>query len=830
MHSWPTRSPTPTRKSSSGCLASPHYGERWARLWLDLARYADTHGFEKDPRRTMWRYRDWVIDALNRDLPFDQFTVEQIAGDLLPDATLEQKIASGFHRNTMFNTEGGVDPEEARVATIVDRVNTTATVWLGTTLACAQCHSHKYDPFRQKEYYQFYSFFNNCDEPEIDAPTPEQAVELQRVRGEIAKLDAMLATPTPELEAEQAKWEKSMLDEEARWTVLDATGFLSSGGATLVKQSDKSLLATGVNASHDVYTVVATTNLQGITAVRLEVLPDASLPEGGLGRAGNGGFVLNRFELQASPLGSPKKLADVALSDATADFTEKGHAVASLISKKPGKGWAVRAGEKDFRVRRVAVFQTKSDISHKEGATLVFTLRHDSKWDSANVGRFRLSCTTSRRPVGAVGLPQPIATALAIPPDKRTPQQRAELSAYFRTIAPSLEGIRKQIAELRKQEPKITKALVLAERDQPRETHVLVRGNFLDPGRKVGPGVPAVLPPLPAGQPLNRLTLARWLVDKDNPLTPRVAVNRHWEQFFGTGLVATSEDFGTQGERPLHPELLDFLATELIRQKWSMKALDRLIVTSATYRQLSRTRSELLERDPRNRLLAAVRGPGSRPKWSATSRWPPADCFRARSAAKACFPTSPTASGRRTTRPKSGPRAKARTATAAACTPSGGARRRIRRSCRSTRPAASSVPCGARGPTRRCRRWRRSTTRPLSSAPGFGAADGERSEVRRHGREGDRGGPCRAWVSLVPGAAAAIGRNATAGGPVCSRTSTLSARPQRRSGADRRGRADGRNRGARRWFVARGRGAPWHGSRRQCRRRKRRIGRLDRGG
>jgi mono/diheme cytochrome c family protein len=588
-------------------LASPHYGERWARPWLDLARYADTHGFEKDPTRTMWRYRDWVIDALNGDMPFDQFTIEQIAGDLLPDATLRQKIASGFHRNTMFNTEGGVDPEEARVATIVDRVNTTATVWLGTTLACAQCHSHKYDPFRQKEYYQFFAFFNSVDEPEIDAPTPEQAEKLAAFRTEVGKLEAVLARQTPELDAAQQAWERELSNRSQQWTVLAPASWMSAGGATLTRLGDNSLLASALNPANDTYTVVLHTHIQGITGLRLEVLPDVSLPHASLGRHEDGGFVLSRFEVKAAPRGMPRAAQAVALAAARADYAQKGFGIASVIADKPGSGWAVDAHQDGFRVPRTAYFETKEDVRNESGTTLLVTLRHESKFPEANVGRFRISVTSAPRPVRAPAIPDDVRKILATATAERTDQQRSDLSAYYRTIAPAFDGVRKQLAELRKREPEIPKALVMQERKEPRETHVLVRGNFLSPGRKVLPGVPAVLPPLPAGQPANRLGLARWLVDAENPLTARVAVNRLWQQFFGLGLVATSEDFGTQGEPPSHPELLDYLATELIRQKWSMKAIDRMIVTSATYRQASRVTPELVELDPRNRLLA--RGP-----------------------------------------------------------------------------------------------------------------------------------------------------------------------------------------------------------------------------
>jgi hypothetical protein len=402
-------------------LASPHYGERWGRLWLDLARYADTHGFEKDPIRSMWPYRDWVIAALNRDLPFDQFTIEQIAGDMLPNASLSQKIASGFHRNTMINTEGGVDPEEARVATIVDRVGTTATVWLGTTLACAQCHDHKYDPFSQKEFYQFFAFFNNADEPEMEVGPPEAIARRDAIRAQIEVLSKERDTYLATLPEKQKVWEAA-LTSEAR---------------------------------------------------------QALKPE--------------------------------------------------------------------------------------------------------------------------------IRAILDVPADQRDDDQKKALAQAFRAQDVGLSERETTLQALRAREPKLPTTLVMQERAQPRETHIMIRGNFLTLGAKVDPGVPSILPPLPADQPANRLTLARWLVSPENPLTPRVIVNRIWEQNFGRGLVGTVEDFGSQGEQPAHPELLDWLASEFIRQGWSLKALQRLIVTSSTYRQSSFASPKLRERDPDNRLLA--RGP-----------------------------------------------------------------------------------------------------------------------------------------------------------------------------------------------------------------------------
>jgi len=418
-------------------LASPHYGEKWARLWLDLARYADSHGYEKDPPRSMWPYRDWVINAFNQNMPFDQFTVEQIAGDMLPNATRDQKIASGFNRNTMINTEGGVDPEQSRVETIVDRVNTTATVWLGSTLGCAQCHTHKYDPFTLKEYYQMFAFLNNADEPEMAVPSAAQEAREKQLSSEVAGLETELKKATPELTVAQAAWEKKVSDQLAR-SLVPVTG--------------------------------------------------------------------------------------------------------------------------------------------------------------------------TNKPASAPDVPTNILYIVKVAGAGRTAPQRDAITDYFRSQAPELKTVRDRLAELRKAQEALKKefptTLVMQERAQPRETHVLPRGNFLNPGEKVAPGVPAVLPSLPKGQPANRVTLAHWLVSPENPLTARVTVNRFWEQVFGRGLVETVEDFGTQGERPTHPELLDWLATEFVRQGWDMKALLRLMVTSATYRQSSRSTPELIERDPYNRLYA----------------------------------------------------------------------------------------------------------------------------------------------------------------------------------------------------------------------------------
>ncbi len=320
------KSPDAYEKLVDRLLTSPEYGVRWARPWLDLARYADTQGYEKDNRRSMWPYRDWVINALNRGLPFDQFTIEQIAGDMLPNATQEQKIATGFHRNTMTNTEGGTDDEEFRHEAIVDRINTTMSVWMGTTFGCCQCHNHKYDPFTTKEYYQFYALLNNTadadkddEAPTMKVPTPKQAAELQKFREEIKPLDEQYNQQTPELAAAQAAWEKQAAAELANWQVLDPVEYSSKGGATFTKTQSKSLLAGGRNPSNDVYTVVARSDLKRITGFKLEVRTHESLPRKSLGRQLGGSFVLTRFEVAEAMADDPQSALPVKLKSAKVD-------------------------------------------------------------------------------------------------------------------------------------------------------------------------------------------------------------------------------------------------------------------------------------------------------------------------------------------------------------------------------------------------------------------------------------------------------------------------------------------------------------------------------
>ncbi|MEW5974981.1 MAG: DUF1553 domain-containing protein [Acidobacteriota bacterium] len=587
-------------------LTSPHYGEKWARPWLDLARYADSHGYESDPLRVMWKFRDWVIDALNRNVSFDEFTIEQLAGDMLPHATLEQKIASGFHRNTMINMEGGVDAEETRVESVADRTNTTATIWLGTTLACAQCHNHKYDPFTQKEYYQFFAFFNNTvdgaqrdEKPEIEAPSAVQRTGQELIQSEISRLEKVLSTSTPELEQAQAVWEAQAEKDPVVWTTVRPTGLLSAGGATLEVLEDGSVRARGANPESDVYTVVLQTDLKNITGIRLEALADHTLPQNGPGRAGDGSFLLSRFEVQASPRNSPHTVQPVSFRLLAVEPAEVKFTGEDYLNGKADLGWKVSGGK-----NATLVLEVDAKVGFEQGTALTLALGNRSKQKDANLGRFRLQVTESPSPVS---LPDSMRAILTLSVRDRSEAQRAELASFYRSVSPKLDEVRRRIGELRQTLPEVPKVMVMQERTQPRDTHIHIRGSFLNKGEPVSPAVPGIFPALPADQPANRLTLARWLVSEKNPLVARVTVNRIWEQYFGRGLVATPEDFGTQGEKPSHPELLDWLAVEFMENGWDLKALHRLIVTSATYRQASRVTPELYERDPYNELLA--RGP-----------------------------------------------------------------------------------------------------------------------------------------------------------------------------------------------------------------------------
>lgn len=732
-------------------LASPAYGERWASMWLDLARYADSAGHGSDPLRTIWRYRDWVIDALNSNMPYDQFTREQLAGDLLPNATTEQKLATAFHRNTMTNTEGGTDDEEFRVLAVKDRANTTAQVWMGLTMGCAQCHSHKFDPISQEEYYQFYAFFNqtadtdkNDDSPRLRTPTQEQVRQIEVLTEQIADWEKRLKNPHHDVAAQQSKWETEERKRQTDWQVLQPIDLHSEGGADLRRLPDHSILVTGRSPQTDTYTIQARTNhLEQITAIRLECLSDERLPNGGPGRSpNNGNFVLNDIEVRhlagstrttrkvegrfvritnlgksvilslaevqvlsegrnVAADGIPKqsstaydgvasraidqitdgqyfrsnsvthtntetdpwweieldntysiqslnlwnrtdadlekRLSDFkiqifdgqrnlvwetvlqeppdpdlsirphlwqerpGLREVTADFSQKDWPATSLLTaeEKPSAGWAIAPQQgKDHH--------TVLTLSRPlEGGLLEITLKH-SYGQEHNLGRFRLSVTSNPQPPAALAheLSESLFTAAA----KRTKTQQAELADHYQTLDPQLREVRAKVDQLKsdRQAAPVATTPVMVELppDLQRKTHVLSKGNFLNPRQEVHSEVPDSLHDWPEGEPRNRLGLANWLMSSQNPLTARVTANRYWAQLFGIGLVETEEDFGNQGSLPSHPLLLDWLAVELQQNGWDIKNLLKTIVTSATYRQSSKVRPEHLEKDPRNRLLS----------------------------------------------------------------------------------------------------------------------------------------------------------------------------------------------------------------------------------
>ncbi|MFO0929186.1 MAG: PSD1 and planctomycete cytochrome C domain-containing protein [Gemmataceae bacterium] len=619
------RSPDAYEKVVDRLLASPHHGERMALGWLDFARYADSNGYQVDSGRQMWPWRDWVIAAYNANLPFNRFTIEQLAGDLLPSATHDQVIATGFNRNHRLNGEGGIIGEEWRVETVIDRVETTGLTWLGLTLGFARCHDHKYDPISQKEFYRLFAFFNNVTEsgtlsgdraggntdPVENVVTPEHAARIARLDTELRAAEAEAAAVRRRAPQLLAAWEPRLREQLARggepWRTLEPTTVQSLGGATLTRQADGSYLASGTNPPHDTYVVTAPLRPGPLTGVLLECLPDGRLPNASVGRYANGNFVLTGVEAEVTAKGLAQPLRATFVR-AEADYSQPGWPIGQVLGGDPAKGGAVDGPTRRQPLR--AMFLVGTPLPVPDGATVTVRLRHQAI-TGHNIGRFRLSVTAL--PAGTVSLtgarvPEALKQALATDAAKRTPAQKAALKAFFRTAADSpLRQAADAVTAARSRRDEATAQLpgVMVMREgPPRDAFFLHRGQYDRRGEKVTAGLPAALPPLPAGEPVNRLGLARWVAAPTNPLTARVWVNRAWERFFGTGLVKSSDNLGTQAEYPSHPELLDWLATEFVRLGWDMKAMQRLIVTSAVYRQSARVTPEQLRRDPENRLLA----------------------------------------------------------------------------------------------------------------------------------------------------------------------------------------------------------------------------------
>jgi cytochrome c553 len=597
-------------------LNSRHYGEHIARWWLDLARYADSNGYQVDLARSNWPYRDWVINAFNQNLPFDQFTIEQLAGDLLPGATLEQRIATGFNRNTKINDEGGGDAEEYRTKAVKDRVATTGTTWLGLTVMCAECHTHKYDPISQDEYYRLYAFFNSTTdggnysvEPTVAVPPPPTGTLVGYLRDRQKSTQQEIARASASLATEQSQWETQAKATGPIWTPLNLVNPISTGGSSYTNLPDQSLLAVGVNPIYDTILVEAETAATEVTAVLLEVLPDPSLPKNGPGRWGaSGNFILDEFTISAGPKGNTNEaLKPVSIRSATADWEQLYYRAEHAVDRNPRTGWAIgpRFGEPHF-----LIVEFKEPLRFPDGARLGFKFDH-YHGSSHTIGRMRISVTAQQSPELRWPLPAEIAAQLNIPASERPPAEAARVKAHYAKVSTRMRQLNRALYDLNQKETELANtrftSLVMQERSEPRSTHVHLRGNFLEKGNSVGPGVPAFLPPLDTNQPLNRLALARWLVNPTNPLPARVTVNRLWERFFGTGLAKTSEDVGRQGEAPSHPELLDWLAAEFIASGWDLKHLQRTLVLSATYRQSAAADAERLEKDFYNRLIS--RGP-----------------------------------------------------------------------------------------------------------------------------------------------------------------------------------------------------------------------------
>ncbi len=585
-------------------LASPHYGERQARRWLDAARYADTNGYEKDRPRSIWPYRDWVINAFNANMPFDQFTVDQIAGDLLPNATDAQRIATGFHRNAMLNEEGGIDAAEDWFKRSVDRANTTSTVFLGLTMACAQCHTHKFDPITQREYYEFFAFFNDATEETLRLKNANTEAKRSEIDEQVARLDAMMTWGGLRDTAERPRletWVADVREKSASWKI-EPVSVNSANGATMDVLDDGSVLATGDIPNDDTYTIELPLNDLPVSAIRLEVLPHESLPGGGPGRGvilSEGDFLLTGFQ---AGIVRNSDVEPIAIAEASADFATKDRGPEKALDGRADTGWSING---ETGKGHAAVFAFEQPVS-APGATLRITLQQDYIHQHT-IGRFRISTTSKPGPVFASGVPAAIESTIFTKSLEDALNDETVQRHYFVHIAESFATWRKRRDELLASKPEFDTTLIMASRETPRTSLIYHRGEFLQPRAEVQPDVPRILHAFPESAPANRLGLARWLVSRDNPLVGRVTMNRLWQQVFGRGLVGTPEDFGVRGDAPTHPELLDWLAVEFADRDWDLKAMHRLMVTSAAFRQDNTVTPALLEADPQNLLLS--RGP-----------------------------------------------------------------------------------------------------------------------------------------------------------------------------------------------------------------------------
>jgi hypothetical protein len=635
------------QKAVERLLASPHYGERWGRFWLDAARYADSDGFEKDKPRFIWNYRDWVIRAFNEDLPYDQFIIAQMAGDQLPNPTQDQLIATGFLRNSMLNEEGGVDPEQFRMDAMFDRMDAIGKSILGLTIQCAQCHNHKFDPLTQEEYYRMFAYLNSDHEASMVAYTPDEERQRADLLRQMRDLEEGLRHRTSDWQKRMDQWEDAVRTNQPDWETLNCQHAGGDNGERFYYFSDNSIRAASYAPTKWTAVFKTTNNMPSIGGFRLEQLTDADLPCGGPGRSIKGMAALTEFRVEAADAKNPTNKYKVKLVKATADFanaekpleaefndrteTKRVYGpVEYAIDDKEETAWGIDAGPGRRNQPRKAVFVPDKPVAFTNGVILTFSLEQNhGGWNSDdnenhNLGRFRLSITSATNPV-ADPLPAGVREIFKIPREQRSPLQIATVFSYWRTTVAEFKEVNDQIEKLWQQWPEGAPTLALVARknngaeDQRRKTPILNRGDWLKPGREVSAGTPAFLHPLPPSADDSRLTFARWLVDRKSPTTARAFVNRLWQAWFGTGLMETPEDFGLRAPDPSHPQLLDWLAVEFMEPSvlapgektlapaWDVKHIQRLIANSAAYRQSSRVTPELYQKDPYNRLLA--RGP-----------------------------------------------------------------------------------------------------------------------------------------------------------------------------------------------------------------------------
>lgn len=609
-------------------LDSPHHGERWARLWLDAARYADSDGYEKDKPREAWFYRDWVIDSFNRDRPYDDFIIRQIAGDLLPGSRQSDRVATGFLRNSMVNEEGGADPEQFRMEGMFDRMDAIGKAVLGVTIQCAQCHSHKYDPLQHEEYYGIFAFLNNTDDAIISVYTAEQEQKRRDVIRRVGEIENEIKTRFPDYRDRMAAWEQAIVERETPDWQTPELFFLDStlGGQKFLPQSDGSYLCQGYAPTNFKPKMTAKVTGSQITGIRLQMLTDTNLPRSGPGRSVDGTWALSEITAEYALSSNPDEFQKITIARASSDLPSRTRELRPRYDNKKKVrrtlgpvDFAVDGDEKTAWSNDVAhphrnrshtglfEFETPVEIPKGQHAIVhVYLAQRHGGWNSddnqtINIGRFKLSFTGDEFPTDD---PMPIDALGVLKKTERFADDWDVLFSHWRTTVPELTEWNEEIDRVWSEHPDGTTQLTLARRSEPRTTSLLTRGDFLSPEHAVQPHVPEFLHPLPESREPDRLRFARWLVSRQSPTTARSIVNRIWQAYFGLGLVETSDDLGTQSAPPSHPDLLDFLSVELMENGWSLKHIHRLIVTSATYRQSSKVSAELLERDPNNRLLA----------------------------------------------------------------------------------------------------------------------------------------------------------------------------------------------------------------------------------